>query len=98
MTYKTIYKLIFIFIVFPFAGALLTHLNVLKAATSVTVHMFDITWRLKDMCYTPSVPNFEEHYIDQIFENIVPCSMITPLDCFWEGSKLLGQEYPVHIP
>ena len=34
----------------------------------------------------------------QILENLFPCSIITPLDCFWEGSKLLGPEYPVHIP
>lgn len=33
----------------------------------------------------------------QIFDSIIPCSIITPLDCFWEGSKLLGPEYPVHI-
>nr|CAD7431039.1 unnamed protein product [Timema monikensis] len=34
----------------------------------------------------------------EIFENIIPCAIITPLDCFWEGSKLLGPDYPVHIP
>ncbi|KAJ9578984.1 hypothetical protein L9F63_024909, partial [Diploptera punctata] len=79
-------------------AALLAHLEVLKAATSVTVQLFDISWRLKDMCYSPSIPNFDVHYIDQIFENIIPCAIITPLDCFWEGSKLLGPDYPVAIP
>ncbi|XP_046661166.1 protein patched isoform X1 [Homalodisca vitripennis] len=79
-------------------GALLAHLDVVKAAASVTVHLFDITWRLKDMCYTPSVPNFDIHFIDQIFENMIPCAIITPLDCFWEGSKLLGPDFPVTIP
>lgn len=78
--------------------ALLTHLEVLKQATSVQVQMFDTTWSLKDMCYSMSVPPFEAHYIEQIFENIMPCAIITPLDCFWEGSKLLGPEYPVRIP
>lgn len=34
----------------------------------------------------------------QIFDSIIPCAIMTPLDCFWEGSKLLGPEYPVHIP
>ena len=34
----------------------------------------------------------------QIFENIFPCAIITPLDCFWEGSKLLGPDLPVTIP
>jgi patched 1 len=78
--------------------ALLTHLEVVKQAISVTVHMFDITWSLKDMCYSPNIPNFDTHYIEQIFENVIPCAIITPLDCFWEGSKLLGPEFPVHIP
>lgn len=78
--------------------ALLTHLEVVKKAISVTVHMHDITWSLKDMCYSPNIPNFDPHYIEQIFENVIPCSIITPLDCFWEGSKLLGPEFPVHIP
>lgn len=34
----------------------------------------------------------------QIFRDIIPCSIITPLDCFWEGSKLLGPDSPVSIP
>ncbi|XP_072766724.1 protein patched isoform X4 [Anoplolepis gracilipes] len=79
-------------------AALKEHLAVLKAATQVTVHLFDITWRLKDLCYAPSLPNFDLHYIDQIFDSIIPCAIMTPLDCFWEGSKLLGPEFPVHIP
>ena len=36
--------------------------------------------------------------IDQMLENLFPCAIITPLDCFWEGSKLLGPEFPVPIP
>lgn len=79
-------------------AALLTHLEVVRQAKEVTVHMFDITWSLKDMCYSPNIPSFDAHYIEQIFESIIPCAIITPLDCFWEGSKLLGPEYPVHIP
>ncbi|XP_046629599.1 protein patched isoform X1 [Neodiprion virginianus] len=80
------------------SSALKEHLTALRAATQVTVQLFDTSWRLKDMCYAPSVPNYDMHYVDQIFENIIPCAIITPLDCFWEGSKLLGPEYPVHIP
>ena len=41
--------------------------------------------------------NFDFSFF-QILENLFPCSIITPLDCFWEGSKLLGPDYPVHIP
>ncbi|XP_043484332.1 protein patched isoform X3 [Leptopilina heterotoma] len=83
-------------------AALLEHLEVLQVATQVTVDIYDITWKLTDFCYAPSIPNFEEHFVDeyfllQIFERIVPCSIITPLDCFWEGSKLLGPTDPVSI-
>ncbi|GJQ68800.1 putative hedgehog receptor [Trypoxylus dichotomus] len=79
-------------------NALLEHLALLQQATQVTITMFDITWRLKDICQSASVPNFEIQYIEKIFENIIPCSIATPLDCFWEGSKLLGPDYAVHIP
>ena len=34
----------------------------------------------------------------QIMKKLIPCSFVTPLDCFWEGSKLLGPEFPVHMP
>lgn len=29
---------------------------------------------------------------------MMPCEIITPLDCFWEGSKLLGPETPITVP
>lgn len=77
---------------------LLKHLEVLQQATAVNVQLFDIEWNLRDMCNTPTIPSFDAHFIEQIFENIIPCSIITPLDCFWEGSKLLGPNFPVHIP
>ncbi|XP_053962100.1 protein patched [Anastrepha ludens] len=79
--------------------ALLAHLEVLKKATAVKVHMFDTEWGLRDMCNSPTTPSFEGHYfIEQIFKHLIPCSIITPLDCFWEGSQLLGPEFPVQIP
>lgn len=55
-------------------------------------------WKLKDICYKPSGPAFEEHHIDTMLDNLIPCQIMTPLDCFWEGSKLLGPEVPVNIP
>jgi patched 1 protein len=77
---------------------LLEHLALIQEATQVTVNMYDITWRLKDFCQAPSIPNFDAHYIEQIFEKFMPCSIVTALDCFWEGSKLLGPDHPVQIP
>uniref|UniRef100_A0A8D9BH04 Protein patched n=1 Tax=Cacopsylla melanoneura TaxID=428564 RepID=A0A8D9BH04_9HEMI len=80
------------------ANALLTHMEVLKEAIDVEVNVFDIPWRLKDLCAKPTFPSFDLHFVDQIFENVVPCTIITPLDCFWEGSKLLGPDFNVPIP
>ncbi|XP_059471270.1 protein patched [Neocloeon triangulifer] len=79
-------------------SALLAHLDVLRAASAVTIHMFDVTWRLKDFCYGLSFPSFEKQHIDVIFESLSSCAIITPLDCFWEGSKLLGPYHPVTLP
>lgn len=28
-------------------------------------------WKLKDMCYGPSIPNFEDHYIEQVICNFL---------------------------
>lgn len=78
--------------------ALLTHLEVLQRAASVKIDMFGTTWSLRDICSVPSSPEFEMVIIEQIFEGLVPCSIISPLDCFWEGSKLLGPEHPPKIP
>ncbi|XP_064543470.1 protein patched [Drosophila montana] len=79
--------------------ALLSHLEVLVKATAVKVHMYDTEWGLRDMCNSPTTPSFEGHYyIEQILKHLIPCSIITPLDCFWEGSQLLGPETPVYIP
>ncbi|XP_068147159.1 protein patched [Drosophila tropicalis] len=79
--------------------ALLSHLEVLVKATSVKVHMYDTEWGLRDMCNSPSTPSFEGHsYIEDTLQRMSPCSIITPLDCFWEGSQLLGPEVPVYIP
>ena len=79
-------------------NTLLEHLSLIRRATEVSINMFDSNWRLKDICQSPSIPNFDVHYIEQIFEKIMPCSIITPLDCFWEGSKLLGPDMSVYIP
>ncbi|XP_034476659.1 protein patched [Drosophila innubila] len=79
--------------------ALQSHLEVLMKATAVKVHMYDTEWGLRDMCNSPTTPSFEGHYyIEQILKHLIPCSIITPLDCFWEGSQLLGPETPVYIP
>ena len=41
--------------------------------------------------------NFMVPSLLQILDKLFPCAIITPMDCFWEGSKLLGPDL-VHIP
>ena len=78
--------------------SLLTHMAVLKQATRATVEMDDVTWRLSDLCYKPALPQTEEFQVEKILDSLFPCAVITPLDCFWEGSKVLGPDHPVRIP
>lgn len=78
--------------------ALLAHLKMVKQALSVEVYIGEVTWTLKDLCQLPSSPRFDEHFMEQILEIVIPCAIITPLDCFWEGSKLLGPDRDPHIP
>ncbi|KAG5666444.1 hypothetical protein PVAND_014472 [Polypedilum vanderplanki] len=78
--------------------ALLSHLKVVKQALGVEVFIGEVTWTLKDLCQLPSSPRFDEHFMEQILEIVIPCAIITPLDCFWEGSKLLGPDRDPHIP
>ena len=33
----------------------------------------------------------------QILDRLLPCFIITPLDCFWEGAKLLGPRPALYI-
>ncbi|XP_014679332.1 PREDICTED: protein patched homolog 1-like, partial [Priapulus caudatus] len=78
--------------------ALLVHLKAAMVATQVKVDMYDITWKLTDICYAPPAPAFGDYVMDNILEKLFPCVMVGPLDCFWEGSKLLGPWQRVVIP
>lgn len=74
--------------------ALMIHLEAMAIATQVTVDLHDVTWSLKDICFTPTLPDFDLH-VTNILDRFMPCVIKTPLDCFWEGSKLLGPDQPV---
>jgi len=78
--------------------SLLMHMDVLKEATRTTAEMDDVTWKLSDLCYKTSMPPTEQKFVEDILDNLFPCAIITPLDCFWEGSKILGPDMPVRVP
>ncbi|XP_068677045.1 protein patched homolog 1-like isoform X1 [Montipora foliosa] len=75
--------------------AMKQHLEALTAASNVSVDIFDQNWSLKDICYTMSFPPMGDDFMDNIFPQLLPCLIVTPLDCFWEGAIPLGPRYKV---
>lgn len=65
-----------------------THIKAMAIATQTTIDLFDNTWSLKDVCYLPSLPSFDDLNVNILLNNMMPCAIKTPLDCFWEGSKI----------
>uniref|UniRef100_A0A6I8QS43 Patched 2 n=1 Tax=Xenopus tropicalis TaxID=8364 RepID=A0A6I8QS43_XENTR len=70
--------------------ALLLHLRAALAASKVQVSMYGKSWDLNKICYKSGVPIIENGMIERMIEKLFPCVIITPLDCFWEGSQLQG--------
>jgi patched 1 protein len=59
-------------------------------------------WTLADMCFKPPPPRMAPGMMTTVVapmvEQIIPCILITPLDCFWDGAKPLGPLEPISIP
>uniref|UniRef100_A0A6Q2X7P4 SSD domain-containing protein n=1 Tax=Esox lucius TaxID=8010 RepID=A0A6Q2X7P4_ESOLU len=68
--------------------ALQQHLDSAIRASRVHVYLFNRQWKLEHICYKSGELVTEAHIMDQIIEQLHPCLIITPLDCFWEGAKL----------
>uniref|UniRef100_A0A8C4RZ33 Patched 1 n=1 Tax=Erpetoichthys calabaricus TaxID=27687 RepID=A0A8C4RZ33_ERPCA len=68
--------------------ALRQHLDSAIQASRVHVYMYNRQWKLEHLCYKSGELITEAVFMDQIIENLYPCLIITPLDCFWEGAKL----------
>lgn len=68
--------------------ALLVHYKLLRRALEVEVELFDQQWSLRDICLTLSVSNLGRHELNQKVMEVMPCLIVTPLTCFWEGSTL----------
>ncbi|KAM6948197.1 protein patched homolog 1, partial [Aplochiton taeniatus] len=69
---------------------LLQHLQAALSASKVQVSLFGKSWDLNKICYKSGVPIIENVMIERMIDKLFPCMIITPLDCFWEGSKLQG--------
>ncbi|XP_061192639.1 protein patched homolog 1-like [Saccostrea echinata] len=75
------------------------HLETLLKVTQISVDMFDVTWKFHDLCYLPEFPKTEGSgvWFANRIEEITPCLIITPLDCFWDGAKILGPDHNVYV-
>ncbi|KAK3091489.1 hypothetical protein FSP39_020198 [Pinctada imbricata] len=71
------------------------HLETLRKVSEIEIDLFEVTWKFHDICYLPEFPEFESS-LDQIVAEILPCVIVTPLDCFWDGAKLLGPDHAVY--
>ncbi|XP_064605910.1 protein patched homolog 1-like [Liolophura sinensis] len=78
--------------------SLLLHLQAVLEATKIQVEINEVTWKFKDICYAASLPMFDIEVMSNIIDRMIPCTIITPLDCFWEGAKVLGPEAPAVLP
>ncbi|XP_003371998.1 protein patched protein [Trichinella spiralis] len=79
---------------------LLLHEKVVSEMGRMTISLFGETWGLEDICFRPPAPSIEgaiSEIIKVLLDKIIPCTLITPLDCFWDGSKPLGPNPPLKI-
>ena len=58
----------------------------------------NITFR--DLCTAGRLPVPQTPELDRVLDSLLPCVIITPLDCYWEGSILQEPDYyiaPVNV-
>lgn len=59
------------------------------------------TWGLADICFKPPAPKVDKNNIlynyQHILDKMIPCIWITPADCFWDASKILGPYPSVYL-
>ncbi|TPP67081.1 Protein patched 1 [Fasciola gigantica] len=79
--------------------ALLDHMEFLIKVRRLQITVGSAKWSFKDLCQRATLPfGSEMHPIQAYLDMIIPCLIITPLDCFWEGAKVLGPEEATWVP
>uniref|UniRef100_A0A0R3RKT7 SSD domain-containing protein n=1 Tax=Elaeophora elaphi TaxID=1147741 RepID=A0A0R3RKT7_9BILA len=72
---------------------LLEHVTILEQIAKYKVNVAGENWTLSDLCFKPPSPKISSSFAAQflpLIDKIIPCIWITPIDCFWEGSKAIG--------
>ncbi|KAI6242632.1 Protein patched-like protein 1 [Aphelenchoides fujianensis] len=77
------------------------HVKLLEYIVGLEVTHLGVNWTLADICFKPGaldIPKESVAYsIKPILERLIPCIWITPVDCFFEGSKPIGPHPPLSI-
>ncbi|VDN02911.1 unnamed protein product [Thelazia callipaeda] len=76
---------------------LLEHVTIMEQVAKYEVNVageYSRNWTLSDLCFKPPLPkisnsSFAARFLPLI-DKTIPCIWITPIDCFWEGSKATG--------
>lgn len=79
---------------------MMIHAETLTQIAQMNITLFNESWSLRDVCFRPAAPHIPDYikkYLGDILEDLIPCIIITPLDCFWDGSKPLGP-FPAVVP
>jgi patched 1 protein len=80
---------------------LLRHVQLLEEITQIEVEKLGHNWTLSDICFKPGsldINNSSFAYaMKPTLERLVPCIWITPIDCFYEGSKPVGPNPPIDL-
>ncbi|KAL5965611.1 Protein patched [Taenia solium] len=79
--------------------ALRDHMELLVKIHKLEVKVGASKWRLEDLCQRAELPSSVGlHSIESLLAQLIPCVVITPADCFWEGSKVIAPDTVVQIP
>uniref|UniRef100_A0A1I7SEP3 SSD domain-containing protein n=1 Tax=Bursaphelenchus xylophilus TaxID=6326 RepID=A0A1I7SEP3_BURXY len=77
------------------------HVGLLETIVNLQVTHFGVNWTLADICFKPGALDINQDSIaygmKPVLERLVPCIWITPIDCFFEGSKPIGPNPPIRI-
>uniref|UniRef100_A0A914UMC9 SSD domain-containing protein n=1 Tax=Plectus sambesii TaxID=2011161 RepID=A0A914UMC9_9BILA len=81
---------------------LLKHVDIMNEVAKLQIQAYNETWSLADICFKPPIGALPKDPIlaavSGLLEKVMPCLWITPIDCFWEGSKPLGPHPPLLLP
>lgn len=81
--------------------SLLRHVALMEEISKYEVEMYGEKWTLNDICFKPPSPRFNAgplaKLMNSMLDKIIPCIWITPIDCYWEGSKPLGPYPPINL-